>query len=190
MEQLSKQDAYKSIKFMNVAIEEIPEIAQQHEIEAVPTVIFFQQSKAIHRIDGIDIADLTATIKKLAGESSTGNIEDRLKALINKAKVVVFMKGDRNTPRCGFSKQLIQIMNDTKEPYETFDILMDEEVRQGLKTFSNWPTYPQVCLIYKFSYQSIFNFFFSQVYIKGELQGGLDIIKEMVANGELVTALN
>lgn len=56
-------------------------------------------------------------------------------------------------------------------PYETFDILSDEEVRQGLKTYSDWPTYPQV-------------------YVKGDLIGGLDIIKELIANNELVAALN
>lgn len=172
MEQLIKQEANKSIKFVNVAVEEIPEIAQQHEIEAVPTVIFFQNNKAIHRIDGIDIADLTSTVKKLAGstEGASEKLEDRLKALINKSNVMVFMKGDRNTPRCGFSKQLIAILNETNVPYETFDILTDEDVRQGLKTFSDWPTYPQV-------------------YVKGELQGGLDIIKEMLAGGELINVL-
>lgn len=173
LEQLSKQNAYKSIKFLNVAIEEIPEIAKQHEIEAVPTTIIFQNQKAIKRIDGIDIADLTAALKKLAGAVETtgsGSLEDRLKALINKAKVMVFMKGDRNAPRCGFSKQLISILNETKIPYETFDILSDEEVRQGLKTYSDWPTYPQV-------------------YVNGELQGGLDIIKEMLAGDELVKVL-
>ena len=176
MEQLSKQDDFKNVKFINVAIEELPEIAQQHEIEAVPTVIFFQAKKAVHRIDGIDIADLTTAAKKLAGisesveASATGKLEDRLKALINKAKVMVFIKGDRNTPRCGFSKQLIQILNETNIPYETFDILTDEIVRQGLKTFSDWPTYPQV-------------------YVNGELQGGLDIVKEMLQSGELQNIL-
>lgn len=80
---------------------------------------------------------------------------------------MVFMKGNREAPRCGFSKTLVQIMNDTKVDYETFDILQDEEVRQGLKTYSDWPTYPQV-------------------YVDGELQGGLDIIKEMQASGELM----
>lgn len=176
MEQLSKQDDFKNVKFVNVAIEELPEIAQQHEIEAVPTVIFFQSNKAVHRIDGIDIADLTTSAKKLCGiavsaeASASGTLEDRLKALINKSKVMVFMKGDRHTPRCGFSKQLIQILNDTNLPYETFDILTDEIVRQGLKTFSDWPTYPQV-------------------YVNGELQGGLDIVKEMVQSGEFVNIL-
>lgn len=84
---------------------------------------------------------------------------------------MIFMKGDRTAPRCGFSKQLIQIINETGVAYETFDILADEEVRQGLKTYSDWPTYPQV-------------------YVNGELQGGLDIIKEMKASGELINVLN
>jgi Grx4 family monothiol glutaredoxin len=84
---------------------------------------------------------------------------------------MIFMKGDRNAPRCGFSKQLIQILNECGVAYETFDILSDEEVRQGLKTYSDWPTYPQV-------------------YVKGELQGGLDIIKEMKLSGELMGILN
>lgn len=142
------------------------------QIEAVPTVIFFKDKKAIHRIDGINIADFTTTAKKLAGvaEQAQGSLEDRLRALIKKSKIMIFMKGDRNTPRCGFSKQLIQIMNETGVEYETFDILSDEDVRQGLKTFSDWPTYPQV-------------------YVNGELQGGLDIIKEMVTSGELSNVL-
>ena len=80
------------------------------------------------------------------------------------------MKGDRNAPRCGFSKQLIAIVDETGLPYETFDILTDEDVRQGLKTYSDWPTYPQV-------------------YVKGELVGGLDIIKELIANKELEATL-
>ena len=141
-------------------------------------VICFQNQKAVHRIDGVNIADLTNAVKALAGspaaasvESKPLSLEERLKALINKSKIMVFMKGDRNAPRCGFSKQLVQIMNEATVPYETFDILSDEEVRQGLKTFSDWPTYPQV-------------------YVNGELQGGLDIIKEMKTSGELMNVFN
>ncbi|CAO1440042.1 unnamed protein product [Diamesa hyperborea] len=181
MEQLAKQEGYKAITFLNVAAEEVPEIAEKHQVEAVPTVIFFQKNKAINRIDGIDIAKLTTICKKLVetgsatvgsagAEAASGSLEDRLKALINKSKIMIFVKGDRNTPRCGFSKQLVQILNDTGVEYETFDILQDEAVRQGLKTFSDWPTYPQV-------------------YVSGELIGGLDIVKEMLTNGELVSTL-
>merc|ERR1719219_1726693 len=97
-------------------------------------------------------------------------LEDRLKSLINKAPLMIFMKGDPKTPKCGFSRQLMEIMSDTKLEFDTFDIFSDEDVRQGLKSFSNWPTYPQV-------------------YVKGELVGGLDIIKELKEADELIPTL-
>lgn len=71
---------------------------------------------------------------------------------------MVFMKGSPDTPRCGFSRTLVSIFKDVNCQFGHFDILQDEDVRQGLKTFSNWPTYPQV-------------------YVNGKLIGGLDIIK-------------
>lgn len=150
-----------------------------HQIEAVPTVIFFRSGKAVDRVDGVDIAAITAKCNKLAGVTAgTGTakttqlpLEERLKALINQSKVMIFMKGNRDTPRCGFSKELIRILNETGAAYQTFDILGDEEVRQGLKTYSDWPTYPQV-------------------YVNGDLIGGLDIIKELVAGDELKATLS
>ncbi|KAJ8985331.1 hypothetical protein NQ317_008361 [Molorchus minor] len=84
---------------------------------------------------------------------------------------MLFMKGNREQPRCGFSKQIIEILNNTGVKYETYDILCDEEIRQGLKTYSDWPTYPQL-------------------YVNGDLIGGLDIVKEMLASGDLATTLN
>lgn len=76
------------------------------------------------------------------------------------------MKGLPSAPQCGFSRQIIEILDESGVPYDAFNILEDEEVRQGLKEFSNWPTYPQL-------------------YVKGELVGGLDICKELVEEGEL-----
>nr|1WIK_A Chain A, Thioredoxin-like protein 2 [Mus musculus] len=93
-----------------------------------------------------------------------------LKVLTNKASVMLFMKGNKQEAKCGFSKQILEILNSTGVEYETFDILEDEEVRQGLKTFSNWPTYPQL-------------------YVRGDLVGGLDIVKELKDNGELLPIL-
>ncbi|TDG43347.1 hypothetical protein AWZ03_010215 [Drosophila navojoa] len=163
------------LQFITLNAEKYPEISMKHQIEAVPTVIFFNKGSAVDRVDGVDVAAITSKSKKLAESASSAaatgqTLNDRLTALINKAPLMIFMKGDRNAPRCGFSKQLIAIINETNLPYETFDILSDEEVRQGLKTFSDWPTYPQV-------------------YVKGELIGGLDIIKELLANNELEASL-
>ena len=98
------------------------------------------------------------------------DLNERLKKLIRKAPVMVFMKGNRDGPKCGFSRQLMEILQPLNVPFETFDILEDEDVRQGLKKFSNWPTYPQV-------------------YVKGELIGGLDIVKDLKESGELAATL-
>jgi glutaredoxin-related protein len=68
----------------------------------------------------------------------------RLHSLINSAPVMLFMKGTAIEPRCGFSKSMVALLDSHGALYKTFDILSDEEVRQGLKTYSNWPTYPQV----------------------------------------------
>ncbi|XP_039961643.1 glutaredoxin 3 [Bactrocera neohumeralis] len=169
LEELAKILSNK-LQFVSLLAEKFPEISMKHQIEAVPTIIFFTKGTAVDRVDGVNVAEITAKCKKLGGSVAGESLEERLKALINKADLMIFMKGDRNAPRCGFSRQIIEIVNATNVPYETFDILNDEEVRQGLKTYSDWPTYPQV-------------------YVKGELIGGLDIIKELKANNELETAL-
>lgn len=175
---LGKKPEYAAaIQFLNVPAEELSEVSMKHQIEAVPTVLFIRSGSAFDRIDGVDIASLSIKCQSFVAKNTSGggdsklSLNDRLKALINRAKVMIFMKGDPSTPRCGFSKQLIAIMNETKVSYETFDILSDEEVRQGLKEYSDWPTYPQV-------------------YVNRELIGGLDIIKELVASNELTSTLN
>ncbi|CAL4064004.1 unnamed protein product, partial [Meganyctiphanes norvegica] len=122
-------------------------------------------------IGGLDILKEMDASKELGPMlPKKQNLDDRLQGLVNKAPLMVFMKGDPETPKCGFSRTLIEMLKETGLSYETFDILTDEEVRQGLKTFSNWPTYPQV-------------------YVKGELAGGLDILKELKESGELVSTL-
>ena len=72
------------------------------------------------------------------------DLNTRLHKLINGAPVMLFMKGSAAEPKCGFSKQIVAILDGHNAQFKTFDILSDEEVRQGLKTYSNWPTYPQV----------------------------------------------
>ncbi|XP_013193971.1 glutaredoxin 3 [Amyelois transitella] len=158
--------------------EKLSEISLQYKVDSVPTVILFKNNVQVDRVDGADAAQITAKVKNhslgkgvvMGATQPTLKLEDRLKALINKHKVMVFMKGNRDAPRCGFSRTLIQILNGIGVSYDTFDILTDEEVRQGLKEYSDWPTYPQL-------------------YVKGELIGGLDIIKELQANGELEATL-
>lgn len=92
-------------------------------------------------------------------EKSSDDLEARLTQLTNAAPAMLFMKGTPSAPQCGFSRQLVSILRENNVRYGFFNILADDEVRQGLKEFSEWPTFPQL-------------------YLKGELVGGLDIVKE------------
>ncbi|GFO42028.1 glutaredoxin-3 [Plakobranchus ocellatus] len=176
--ELAKDPRFAHVVFITVDAESLAEISFKYEIVAAPTIIFLKAGKQIDRLDGANAAELTAKVtkhsNKLIGEftqsSAKQDLNERLKKLINSAPVMLFMKGNPETPRCGFSRQITQILADQGIKYSTFDILEDDDVRQGLKAFSNWPTYPQL-------------------YVKGELLGGLDIVKEMVESGELKEAL-
>jgi monothiol glutaredoxin len=90
----------------------------------------------------------------------------RIDALVNTNKVMVFMKGNKLMPQCGFSNNVVQILNTLGIPFETFDVLADADIRQGIKEYSNWPTIPQV-------------------YINGEFIGGSDIMVQLYQSGEL-----
>lgn len=95
---------------------------------------------------------------------------DRIQSIIDSDNVVLFMKGTKLMPQCGFSATCISILNDIGVGYTTFDVLADPEVRDGIKAYANWPTIPQL-------------------YAAGEFQGGCDIVKEMFGKGELHAAL-
>jgi Grx4 family monothiol glutaredoxin len=101
-----------------------------------------------------------------ATATTTETLQSRLEKLVNRHKVMLFMKGLPSAPRCGFSRQIVQILDDSGVAYDAFNILEDEQVRQGLKEFSDWPTYPQL-------------------YVNGELVGGLDIVMELKDSNEL-----
>lgn len=128
-----------------------------------------------HGIDTIDEAKVTESgnakggISKSTGLSAT--LTSRLENLINSSSVMLFMKGKPAEPKCGFSRKVVEILRQENVHFESFDILTDEEVRQGLKVYSNWSSYPQL-------------------YIKGELIGGSDIVLEMQKSGELKKILN
>jgi monothiol glutaredoxin len=90
----------------------------------------------------------------------------RIEALINSSPIFVFMKGNKLMPQCGFSNNVVQILHSLGVPFETFDVLSDMEIRQGIKDYSEWPTIPQV-------------------YVNGEFIGGSDILIELYNSGAL-----
>eukprot|EP01062_Namystynia_karyoxenos_P062339 TRINITY_DN55234_c0_g1_i1.p1 TRINITY_DN55234_c0_g1~~TRINITY_DN55234_c0_g1_i1.p1 ORF type:complete len:209 (+),score=75.97 TRINITY_DN55234_c0_g1_i1:74-700(+) len=150
--------------------EQMPEKAEELGVETVPHIVFFRDGKKVHDIAGAKVADIQAKMGEIYADAPRIDTSARLKALISRDPVMLFMKGNPEAPRCGFSRQIVDILNQEGVKYGTFDILTDEAVRQGLKELSQWPTYPQL-------------------YVKGELVGGLDIVKELKEGGELGSTL-
>ena len=96
----------------------------------------------------------------------TPETKAKIDNLVKQNKIMVFMKGNKLMPQCGFSNNVVQILNTLGVPFETLDVLADQDIRQGIKEYSNWPTIPQV-------------------YINGQFVGGSDILIEMYNKGEL-----
>jgi len=95
---------------------------------------------------------------------------DQIKELVSKNKVCLFMKGTPDVPQCGFSLAVANVLKHLNVKFESVNVLEDEKIRQGIKTYSDWPTIPQL-------------------YIMGEFIGGSDIVKEMFEKGELKALL-
>ncbi|XP_010529416.1 PREDICTED: monothiol glutaredoxin-S17-like [Tarenaya hassleriana] len=195
--------------FLRVEAEEYPDISEAYSVSAVPFFVFFKDGKNVDRLEGADPSSLANKVAKVAGSITsaepaapaslglaagptvletvkeiakdpgslkaedrakpgglTDAIKECLEQLINSHPVMLFMKGSPEEPRCGFSRKVVNILKEEKVQFGSFDILSDNEVREGLKKFSNWPTYPQL-------------------YCKGELLGGSDIVIAMHESGEL-----
>ncbi|KAJ9075097.1 glutaredoxin [Entomophthora muscae] len=168
---------YPQLKYLEVEAEELPELSESFEVDSVPYFVFIKVRKILAKVSGANASELSSTAEKFAkalgatarppSEASSLDLNSRLKQLISQEHVMIFIKGSPQQPKCGFSRQLIEILKEQGIVYGSFDILSDDGVRQGLKKFSNWPTYPQV-------------------YVKGELIGGLDIIRELIDDSEFL----
>ncbi len=90
----------------------------------------------------------------------------QIKSAIENNKILIFMKGTRSFPQCGFSAATVQVFEQLGVPFETVDVLADMDIREGIKRWTNWPTIPQV-------------------FINGKFIGGCDIVRELYENGEL-----
>lgn len=100
-----------------------------------------------------------------------GNIKDRIADDVKKNRVMLYVKGNKQMPMCGFSKAVMDVFNELGVEYETADVLQDPELREGVKMFTNWPTIPQI-------------------FVNGQFVGGCDIIRDMYQSGELQKLLN
>ncbi|KAJ1618314.1 thioredoxin-like protein [Pavlovales sp. CCMP2436] len=171
--------------FVRVEAEELMDVSERFAVEALPAFVALRGGKETSRLSGASAPALVELVAVLspkpaaataasAGASSAGGevlpLEARLQKIIESAPNVLFMKGSPDAPRCGFSRQIVDLLNGEGVQFGHFDILRDEEVRQGLKAYSNWPTFPQL-------------------YANGKLVGGLDIVRELKEEGELKDSL-
>ncbi|KAG6888168.1 hypothetical protein C0992_009444 [Termitomyces sp. T32_za158] len=184
------------MRSMQIEAETHSEIAESFDVEAVPLFVVLQGHTLLERISGADAPKLTQAIathttglvvpkpqsvttqspapasdvSETEKTETPEELEKRMRGLMNQSKVVLFMKGSPDAPRCGFSRKISALLKENNVEFSHFDILTDEAVRQGLKKLNDWPTFPQLI-------------------VKGELVGGLDIVQEMVDNGELKEAI-
>lgn len=192
------------ITFLSLDAEELPEVAEQYDVTAVPFIALQRDGKVLETVSGSDASKVRAAVEKHAGAGTGGaksdlppaqtvtkpdaknlaayapdasdpktapdyssgdhdtskekeELNQRLSELVKAAPVMLFMKGTPSAPQCGFSRQTVALLREKGIRYGFFNILADDEVRQGLKEYSEWPTFPQL-------------------YVEGELVGGLDIV--------------
>jgi Grx4 family monothiol glutaredoxin len=174
-----------SLMVCRVQAEDCPTVTNHYKITAVPTFVLLDASGSVfERIEGSqDLSQVTRAVQKLLAlptqmvtevtntvatvldeeAKKKKDLQHRLQSLTHVHPVMLFIKGTPDAPKCGFSKQAVQMLQENNIAFGSFDILTDDQVRQGLKELSDWPTYPQL-------------------YVNGELMGGLDIMKELQAD--------
>jgi Grx4 family monothiol glutaredoxin len=175
-----------STSWVKINAEELSDISEAYNVTAVPFLVLIRNGQVLETVSGSSAVKVRNAIESHASTTATGAAatngpaaaagndegevateEDpekkkqelfrRLGDLVKAAPVMLFMKGTPSEPKCGFSRQMVGILRDNAVKYGFFNILADDEVRQGLKEFADWPTFPQL-------------------WVDGELVGGLDIV--------------
>ena len=154
----------KTLIVNQIEAEELPDVSETFEVSSVPFLVLVKNSKILTRVSGANPASLTSALQlhtsasslPPAQETTTSatsatteapkeeDLNERLAKLVKAAPVMLFMKGTPSAPQCGFSRTIVGILREKNVRYGFFNILADEDVRQGLKTFSDWPTYAPI----------------------------------------------
>jgi len=196
-----------STSWVSMNAEEVMDVAEFFDVTAVPFLVLTRNKQVLETVSGSDATKVRAAIEKHANapasagangvtmhpsngavvksqsshpstpadskaplqpsssepEKAEEDLHAKLTKLVKAAPVMLFMKGTPSAPQCGFSRTLVGLLREKSVKYGFFNILADDEVRQGLKEFADWPTFPQL-------------------WVEGELVGGLDIVKEEIAS--------
>jgi Grx4 family monothiol glutaredoxin len=170
-----------STKWVSINAEELSDVSETYDVTAVPFLVLLRNGQVVETVSGSSAVKVRTAIEKHAQggsaapeglngaeqkkeeaapvdpEKAKEELNKRLGTLVKAASVMLFMKGTPSSPQCGFSRQVVALLRENSVKYGFFNILADDEVRQGLKEFADWPTYPQL-------------------WMDGELVGGLDIV--------------
>lgn len=173
-----------STKWVSINAEELSDISEAYDVTAVPFLVLLRNRQVVETVSGSSALKVRNAIELHAQKSGADATQSdapngmdvdakaeeeqdpekkkeelfkRLGDLVKAASVMLFMKGTPSSPQCGFSRQMVGLLRENSVKYGFFNILADDEVRQGLKEYAEWPTYPQL-------------------WIDGELVGGLDIV--------------
>lgn len=182
LEELARKHGER-VRFLRVEAEKQPAISERLGVTVVPTFVAFAGGVQGERIEGARVPEVVQCVAKLAAggpaaaaaaaaapKDAAAELRARLHKLVNYAPVMLFMKGTPAAPQCGFSRQAVELLSRHNVRFSSFNILDHPDVRTGLKETYNWPTFPQL-------------------YVKGQLVGGLDIMKELDLEGQLLAAL-
>jgi Grx4 family monothiol glutaredoxin len=182
-----------STKWVSINAEELSDISEAYDVTAVPYLVLLRNRQVVETVSGSSAVKVRTAIEKHAkkdgsaaqdaaaapnGVAETAEVArpdaaavdpakqkeelfKRLDDLVKAAPVMLFMKGTPSAPQCGFSRQMVGILRDHSVKYGFFNILADDDVRQGLKEYAEWPTFPQL-------------------WVDGELVGGLDIVSAVM----------
>ncbi|KAL6810770.1 glutaredoxin [Trichoderma sp. SZMC 28013] len=185
-----------STQWVSINAEDLSDISETYDVTAVPYLVLLRNGEVVETVSGSSAVKVRTAIEKHANKAggATQNaaapngtaqaaevaqadatvvdpakqkeeLFKRLGDLVKAAPVMLFMKGTPSSPQCGFSRQMVGILRDNSVKYGFFNILADDDVRQGLKEYAEWPTFPQL-------------------WVDGELVGGLDIVKEELSSNE------
>lgn len=171
------QESFGNVKFGKILPSGVNEISaiKQLNIKELPSILLFtcKSLKPYKVISGYNPSELHSGLEELIKiqNLSIPNKNEKFKILTNFKSLMIFMKGIKEEPYCRFSKGLVSLFDSINvKNYGHYNIFENEETRQGLKEYHNWPTFPQIC-------------------INGEFIGGLDILNEMHSNGELINEI-
>lgn len=158
------------VVFARVSAEKLPQIAADFHVIDVPAFVLLHDGRLVARVDGANPPLLAEKVAWLVNASHDDLQRAALVGLTKRSKVMLFMKGAPDAPKCRFSRQIVDILRKNKVQFDYFDILEDLTVRSGLKVLYNWPTYPQL-------------------YANGCLIGGVDIVCELSDTNQLAEEL-